>query len=262
MNGIYLIDKEAGWTSFDVVAKMRGLTGIRKIGHAGTLDPFATGLLIVLVGKEATKRQAEFMKLDKEYEAVLELGKTSTTGDPEGIISEFPISNFQLPIKSKITNVQKKVNTPSSHSGLPARTEVHSGGDPESKSLIRQSDSSQVGMTLERIKKALENFIGEIEQVPPIYSAIKIKGKKAYELARAGKTVELKPRNVIIHKIDILDYKWPSLTLKVSCGSGTYIRSLAADIGKALKTGAYVKELKRTKIGDFDLKKAKKISEF
>lgn len=227
MKNILLIDKEAGWTSFDVVAKIRNITGEKKVGHAGTLDPFATGLLIILVGKAATKRQAEFMKMDKEYEATLELGKVSTTGDLEGII------------------------TPYSHSGLDPESREHTKRKEQPDSCFRRND----------IQEVLKKFIGEIEQVPPTYSAIKVKGKRAYELARKGIEPELKPRKVKIYDIKILNYTWPFLTIRVKCSSGTYIRSLAKDIGEALGTGAYLKELQRTRIGKFSVKDAKSIAE-
>lgn len=211
MNEIILIDKPKNWTSFDVVAKIRsGLKtqgfGRVKVGHAGTLDPFATGLLIVLLG-EATKKQSEFMKLDKEYEAVLELGKISTTGDPEGEISQFINTKYQIPNKAQISEV-------------------------------------------------LKQFLGEIEQVPPKYSAIKIQGKRAYELARKNIDFEIKPRKVTIHNLEVIKYAYPSLELKIKCSSGTYIRTLAEDIGKTLGTGAFLTDLKRTKIGVHELKNA------
>lgn len=206
---LLLIDKEAGWTSFDVVAKVRGLAGVKKVGHAGTLDPFATGLLLILVGKEATKKQDEYMKKDKEYEATLELGKISDTGDPEGVIEK----------KDDAIEVVKK-----------------------------------------DIEGTLQRFVGEIEQIPPAHSAIKINGKRAYELARKGEKVKLKSRKVTINDIEIMDYKWPYLRIRVKCGSGTYIRSLASDIGKTLGTGAYLTELRRTKIGEYDIKNARTIS--
>jgi len=212
MENILFIDKEKDWTSFDVVAKVRSISGIKKVGHAGTLDPFATGLLIVLVGKDATKKQDEFMKLDKEYEAVLELGKTSTTGDPEGEIKQTSTEKYQIPNK-------------------------------------------------DRVNKILKEFIGGTEQIPPIFSAIKINGKKAYELARKGKEVKLKSRKVKIYSIELLNYDYPFLKLKINCGSGTYIRALAFDIGERLKAGAYLTELRRTKIGLYDIKDAKKVSE-
>lgn len=217
MNEILLIDKPAGWTSFDVVAKIRGLVGKRegrkiKVGHTGTLDPFATGLLIVLLG-EATKKQAEFMKLDKEYEATLRLDATSSTGDPEGEIEESQILNSKIPNKSQIENILK------------------------------------------------EKFIGRIEQTPPAFSAIKVNGQRAYTLARKGEKVELKPRQITIYDIKIENYNWPELKITVHCSSGTYIRTLAEDIGKMLKVGAYLTSLRRTKIGKYSLSKAKKIND-
>ncbi len=209
MNQVLLIDKSAGWTSFDVVAKIRGaaktISGNKKIkvGHAGTLDPFATGLLIVLIGDE-TKKQDNYMKQDKEYEATLFLGATSTTGDPEGDIT---------PHECKVPD--------------------HEG-----------------------IVTALETFQGTISQTPPIYSAIKVDGKRAYKLAREGKAPEMKPREVTIHEIELLDYKFPELKIRVSCSSGTYIRTLAEDIGKGLGCGAYLTALRRTKVGNYNVENA------
>ncbi len=217
MNNILLIDKPAEWTSFDVVAKIRGaarkVTGDRntKVGHAGTLDPFATGLLIVLVGKDATKRQDEFMKQDKEYEATLKLGFTSTTGDPEGEINQ-STTNYQQPAEEKIDHI-------------------------------------------------LQSFIGEISQTPPIYSAMKVDGKRAYKLAREGKEVALKPRKVTIYELNVIDYDFPELKIRVKCSSGTYIRTLGEDMGKALGTGAYLTELRRTQIGEYNIENAITVEE-
>lgn len=213
MTDYMLINKPEGWTSFDVVAKVRSVLSKAKgekvkVGHAGTLDPFATGLLIILVG-DATKNQDKFMKLDKEYEATIKVGFNSTTGDPEGQI------------------------------------EAISDRQPE----------------ISEIKKALEKFTGEIKQTPPKYSAVKIRGKRAYELARAGKEFELKARKVTIHKIEVLKYDYPYLKVKISCSSGTYVRTLAEDIGKNLGTGAYLTKLHRTKIGNFDIEDAIKIED-
>jgi tRNA pseudouridine55 synthase len=217
MDKVLLIDKEAGWTSFDVVAKVRGILRAKnpeqkiKVGHAGTLDPFATGLLIVLIG-QATKRQDEYMKQDKEYLATLKLGAESTTGDPEGEIKEYPNPKSQI--------------------------------------------------TAEEIRGLLkEKFTGELEQVPPKYSAIKVDGQRAYKLARAGREVELKPRKISIHNIEAVEYNFPLLKIKVACSSGTYIRTLGEDIGRLLGTGAYLTELRRTKIGDFNIDDAVKIEE-
>lgn len=209
MNGYLLVDKPQGWTSFDVVAKVRGIlrrqTGQKqiKVGHSGTLDPFATGLLIILVGTY-TKRQEEFMSLDKIYDAVLRLGGTSTTGDPEG----------------EITEVSDRV--------------------PDG----------------EEVEAVLKKFTGVIEQTPPIYSAIKIAGRKAYELARAGKPVKLKSRKVTIYEIAKIDYEYPRLSFVSRVSSGTYIRSLAASIGEDLGIGAYLDELRRLNIGRFGLPEA------
>ncbi len=214
MREILLIDKPSGWTSFDVVAKIRShysaLEGAKvKVGHAGTLDPFATGLLIVLVG-EATKEQDKFMKLDKIYEATLRLGTTSTTGDPEGEILETPHDSFAIP-------------------------------------------------TIEEVRRTLKKFTGKIDQIPPQYSAIKVNGRPAYKYARSGETVSLKSRPIYIHKIEATNYQYPELSLIVSCSSGTYIRTLASDIGKELQTGAYLTTLRRLSIGRYKVADAQNI---
>lgn len=227
MDNIYLIDKPAGWTSFDVVAKIRGLLSQKegkriKVGHAGTLDPFATGLLIVLVGSK-TKRQDEFMKLDKEYEATLKLGFTSTTGDPEGTI------------------------TPSLR------------GIKDDEAILEQDRHAQLAMT--EIEEVLKKFVGKIKQTPPSFSAIKINGERAYKLARTGKDIKIKPRTILIYSSEVLDYKYPLLKLKIKCSTGTYIRTLAEDIGKKLGTGAYLTKLCRIKIGDYNVYDAMTIEE-
>ena len=213
MQGILLVDKPAGWTSFDVVnyvrKKVAEAEGKKpkqvKVGHAGTLDPFATGLLVLLIGKEYTKRAGEFSKLDKTYEVTMELGKTSTTGDPEGEIT--PVSGKQP--------------------------------------------------SLQKIQAAVAKFSGQIEQTPPIYSAIKVNGRRAYHLARAGKEVKLEPRKVTINRLEVISYKYPEVKLITDVSSGTYIRSLVEDIGKFLGSGAYATSLQRTKIGNFSLNYAK-----
>ena len=213
MDGILLIDKPKAWTSFDVVAKVRGRvkakTGQKrpKVGHAGTLDPLATGLLIILVG-DYCKKAAEYSKLDKTYEVELKLGETSTTDDAEG----------------EITQVNQK---------KPSK---------------------------EAVLTAINSFLGEIEQIPPIFSAIKVEGKRAYKLAREGKTPEMKARPVTIHTITDITYDYPKITLTTEVSSGTYIRSLARDIGEKLGTGAYMTDLRRTKVRDFDLKNAHQIA--
>ena len=207
--GFILINKPSGITSHDVVDELRKITKIKKIGHAGTLDPFATGLLILGIGREFTKKLSIFQKKDKEYVATLRLGAESDTFDRDGKIVEKPVEK------------------------IPER---------------------------EEIEKVLKNFLGEIEQIPPAFSAKKVKGRKLYELARKGIKVEPKPQKVKIYEISILEYKFPYLKIKVECSSGTYIRSLANDIGKKLGCGAYVEELTRTKIGEFSIKNAVELS--
>ncbi len=208
MDGILLVDKPAGISSFGVVARVRGIikaeTGQKiKIGHTGTLDPAATGLMILVLGKY-TKRAAEFSKLDKIYEAELTLGKTSTTGDREGEITE-------------------------------------------------KSDKKP---DLDKIEAVLKDFIGDISQVPPIYSAIKVDGRRAYDMARKGQEVKLEPRQVKIYSITDIKYAYSKLSFSVSVSSGTYIRTLAEDIGKELDTGAYLSALRRTSVGKFKTNQA------
>lgn len=206
MEEIIFVDKPSGMSSFGAVARVRRLLSEReghkvKVGHTGTLDPFATGLLILLAGK-ATKKAPELTKLDKVYEATIRLGATSSTGDPEG----------------EITITDKK---------------------PE--------------ISREKIIEALAQFVGEIEQTPPAFSAIKINGQRAYKLARAGKAVEMPKRKVTIYELELLDYASPFLKIRTHVSSGTYIRTLAEDIGEVLGCGAYTTELRRTKIADYDI---------
>ncbi|MBI4239643.1 tRNA pseudouridine(55) synthase TruB [Candidatus Uhrbacteria bacterium] len=204
-NRIVLINKEVGPTSHDIVVRVRKMTGVKRVGHAGTLDPFAEGLLIVLIGRESTKRQSEFLHMDKGYEAVLHFGASSTTDDCTGDIT-------------------------------PAK-----GATPPSQ---------------EELESVLHSCIGEHEQLPPAFSAKKIKGKKAYELARKGITPELSRKKITIHSIDLLNYSWPLATIRVHVSSGTYIRALARDIGTTLSCGAYLEKLKRTSIGPYKLEDA------
>ena len=209
LNGFYLINKPTGITSHDVIDRLRKVTGERTIGHTGTLDPAASGLLIVAIGREYTKRISEFSGLNKEYLAEIELGKTSTTYDSEGDMADY----------TDYTPTDKEV------------------------------------------KNVLENFEDEYMQTPPAYSAKKIKGRKAYELARRGKEVELKPVKVKIIDLEGQYFEYPILKIRTTVSAGTYIRSLAHDIGQKLGTGAYLKSLIRTKIGDFPLDKAINLSD-
>lgn len=215
MDGILLIDKPSGWTSFDVVAKVRGIvkqeTGLKKpkVGHAGTLDPLATGLLIILVG-DYCKRAQEFSKLDKVYQVTMKLGFTSTTGDKEGE-------------KTAISDKKYEIS---------------------------------------EIQAALRHFVGESLQTPHAYSAIKVNGHRAYKLARAGKEVVLEPRKVTIYSITDVDYDYPYVKFVAKVSSGTYIRSLVEDIGKKLGAGAYMTTLRRTQVGNYELRKAHEINNF
>lgn len=241
MKDILLIDKPEGWTSFDVVAKVRGkirreyiTNGVKptkkqlKVGHAGTLDPFATGLLILLLG-DACKRAGDFLKLDKSYEFIAKLGEVSSTGDPEGEILEYEKWN------------RENGTFDSSHTEL------------VSESISKSTPS------VDEVEKVLQQFTGNITQTPPAYSAIKIDGKRAYKLAREGKEVEIPSRPVTIYSLELISYKYPNLKARCKVSSGTYIRSLVEDIGKALNTGAYCTELRRTQTGDYSIVDAQNI---
>jgi tRNA pseudouridine55 synthase len=208
MDGFVLVDKPTGVSSFGVVARVRKIASYGfgkqiKVGHTGTLDPAATGLLILVLGTY-TKRASEFSKLDKEYQAEVMLGLVSSTGDAEG----------------KITR------------------------------------RSNLEPTKEEIGLALNTFIGTIDQKPPPYSAVKVNGQRAYALARQGKMPVLEPRKVTIYDINDVHYHYPVVRFTTSVSSGTYIRSLAIDLGEELTTGAYLSGLRRTKVDDFDVKDA------
>ena len=213
MDDIVLIDKPTGMTSFGVVARVRRVLTEQagrkvKVGHTGTLDPFATGLMILVTGKKC--REAEhYTKLDKWYEAQIVLGQTSSTGDPEG--------------------------------------ELAAVSD-------RRPTEAEIGAVLERLT-------GEIQQVPPVFSAIKIDGQRAYKLARQGKEVNMPSRNVTIYSLKLISYEYPYVNIRTHVSSGTYIRTLAQDIGEALGTGAYCRELRRTKIAKYDIADAKTLAD-
>lgn len=199
---ILVVDKPVGWTSHDVVAKKRGELGIRKIGHGGTLDPFATGVLLILIGK-AVKRFDEIRTWEKEYRLEVKLGEATDTGDPTG----------------------KVVDT--------------SGPGPE----VSQNE----------IERVLQSFVPGYQQQVPVYSAVKIKGRPAYKLARAGKEFVTPKRWVKISKIELINLQGPTLQVRVVCGSGTYMRQLAVDIGQKLGWPAHCASLRRTRVGEFKL---------
>ena len=208
LSGYILVNKPKGMTSHDVVDAARNALGIRKIGHAGTLDPMATGLLILLIG-HATKLSSRFSGLDKSYEATMCLGRKTTTADAEGdIIEERPVN-------------------------------------------VSEAD----------VREVFSKFVGEMEQIPPMVSAIRHKGKRLYELARKGVVVERKPRKVVVKQLDITRLEIPEIDFVVSCSKGTYIRKLCEDIGDMLGCGAYQSRLHRTRIGDFSINDSVAISD-
>ena len=204
MDGILIVDKPQGLTSHDVVDFIRKKFGIKKVGHAGTLDPMATGVLVVLIGK-LTKSSQDFISDDKEYEGEIVLGSTSDTGDAWGKI---------------------------------------------------ESTGKEIACTAEEIKAAFNRFIGETEQFPPMYSAVKHNGRKLYELARKGVSVETKPRKIVITKIEVSKISLPAVSFALTCSKGTYVRQIAIDIGKALGCGAHLSRLRRTRSGRFGIELA------
>lgn len=209
IDGVLLIDKDKDWTSFDVVAKVRNLLNVKKVGHTGTLDPKATGLLILCIGK-ATKLVQSLTAVNKEYICDIRFGASSTTDDIEGEITE----------------------NPNAHE-----------------------------LSITEIESALEFFNGSFEQIPPQFSAKKINGKRAYKLAREGKKVELKSSLVTVYNIELLDYKWPNLKIKLNCSKGFYVRSLARDLGDKLQVSGFLSDLRRTKVGNFSIESSVKIED-
>ncbi len=205
MEGVLNVDKPAGPSSARIVSRVKRLLppGV-KIGHAGTLDPFATGVLLLLVGR-ATRSCERLMDQPKQYEATVKLGANTATDDPESPEQPFP---------------------------------------------------NAAPVSRERLEEMLQRFRGEILQRPPSYSAMKIGGRRAYDVARRGGTVELAPRIVRVYGIDLLAFEWPLLRLRIDCGRGVYIRAMARDIGEALKTGGYLTALRRTRVGEFRAQEA------
>lgn len=204
ISGALVVDKPVGMTSHDVVQAIRNGTGLRRAGHTGTLDPRASGVLVILVGPAV--RLSEYVSAsDKRYQAIIRLGGTTDTFDAEG----------------KFTPTKDPVN-----------------------------------VTEAEFEEALQTFVGEIEQVPPAYSAVKVGGRKAYDMARKGEEVELEPRKITVHHLEVLEWTPPEVVIDVHCSSGTYVRSLANDLGQKLGCGAYLVGLRRTKSGRFTLRDA------
>ncbi|MEP1086599.1 tRNA pseudouridine(55) synthase TruB [Algoriphagus sp.] len=205
---VFLINKPLAWTSFDVVRKVRNALKIKKVGHAGTLDPLANGLLIVCAGK-MTKQIDSFMGQEKEYSGTFVIGATTDSYDLE-------------------------------------------------QPIIEVSDPSHI--TLDQVKKAVAELTGDILQIPPMHSAIKVDGKRVYESARQGKVVKMDPRPVTVSEFEITKFENPVIEFRIVCSKGTYIRSLARDLGEKLNVGAYMSSLCRTRIGDFKLAAAHELT--
>ena len=207
-----LFNKPKGWTSFDVVKKVRGTIRIKKVGHAGTLDPLATGLLIICTGKH-TKTINGIQEQEKEYETIFKLGATTPSYD-----AEFPEENI--------------------------------------------TDASHI--TAEEVKVTMTQFQGEVTQIPPVFSAVKVDGQRAYKAARKGKKIELRPRQIQVYEFSLMDMELPPahFAARIRCSKGTYIRTLVHDLGQKLGVGAYIRELKRTRIGDYRLEDAWEIADF
>jgi len=204
ISGALVVDKPVGMTSHDVVQAIRNGTGLRRAGHTGTLDPRASGVLVILVGPAV--RLSEYVSAsDKRYQAIIRLGGTTDTFDAEG-----QVTRFEAPLN--VTEAQ--------------------------------------------FEEALKTFVGEIEQTPPPYSAVKVQGRKAYEMARKGEEVDLAPRMITVHHLEVLEWAPPEVVIDVHCSSGTYVRSLANDLGVKLGCGAYLVGLRRTKSGRFSLRDA------
>ena len=206
MDGIIIINKEKEYTSHDVVAKVKKILNEKKVGHTGTLDPNATGVLPILLGK-GTKLSKYLINHNKIYEATLKLGEKTDTADIEG-------------------------------------------------KIIEEKDVKKENLSQENVTKVLKEFIGKSKQVPPMYSAIKVNGKKLYEYARKGQTIEIKPREIEIYGIELLNINNNEISFKVHCSKGTYIRTLCENIAEKLETVGYMKELKRIEVGEFNIKNA------
>jgi len=207
---IVAIDKPVDWTSFDVVNKLRGMTKVKKVGHAGTLDPFATGVLLICFAS-ATKQVNQLMELEKEYQGAFELGTETDSHDVTGkIVAQHPVPD----------------------------------------------------LSRGQIESAAKKYVGEILQTPPMFSALKRDGRKLYELARKGEQIDLEPRPVKIYAFDIFEVKLPEIHFRVTCSRGTYIRALARDLGRDFGCGAFLKTLRRTRVGAYTVENALSIQQF
>ena len=242
-HGMLTVYKEAGYTSSDAVARLRGILRMRKIGHTGTLDPDAEGVLPMCLGN-ATRICELIADREKEYLAVMRLGVVTDTQDMSGeILSQIPeeqIPAILLQTNADVTAIAK--------------------GNPELNTDETAEEKTEDSIN-RRIREAAAAFTGEIDQIPPMYSAIKVNGKRLYDMARKGITVERKARRITIYSLDIEKIELPLVTMRVRCSKGTYIRTLCEDLGKALGTGAAMQSLLRTRVGQFTLQEARTLDE-
>jgi tRNA pseudouridine55 synthase len=244
VHGVLLLDKSAGYSSNDALIQAKRLLNAEKAGHTGTLDPFATGLLPLCFG-EATKFAQDLLDADKTYETVVHLGITTTTGDTEGEV------------------VTTRAATEGSAEPTEGSAEPTEGSAEPSVAFPAVTEgSAALGVTRDQIESVLARFRGELDQIPPMYSALKRDGKPLYEYARAGVVLERAARRVTIHDLELLDYRAPYLTLRVTCSKGTYIRVLGEDIGLALGCGAHLHALRRTRVGNLSIDHAVTLDAF
>ncbi|QQS39876.1 MAG: tRNA pseudouridine(55) synthase TruB [Acidobacteriota bacterium] len=258
-DGLIIIDKPAGWTSHDVVARLRKILKTKKIGHTGTLDPFATGVLVMLVGKAT--RLARFLHSDeKEYEAVMRFGYETDTGDASGEPRLSDKLKFVGPRYDRLQPVEdSEENDEDSPRSRAAQTEVHGTARCDRLQLV---ESLSKGL----IDAVLPEFLGQIEQVPPMYSAKKVEGKRLYKMAREGIEIERDPVKVTIGEIECTGEitsgeGTKDFGLRVACSAGTYVRTLAEDIGRRVGVGCHLAELRRTRAGRFTLESARTLDD-
>lgn len=227
-SGFLVINKEKGPTSHGAINSLRRITGIKKIGHAGTLDPLAKGVLLMAVGRDATKKINSYISKEKEYEAVFKLGVVTETHDGEKEEHDY---------------------LPTWHRFLPQKFSF----------WLKKRNLANISEI--RIEKVLSSFWGKQKQLPPMYSAKKVNGKRLYQLARQGAKIKRSTHIITISNIELMDFSWPFLTVRIECSSGTYIRSLARDIGRKLGCGAYMSDLTRTRVGEFNIEESIKLRE-
>jgi len=227
LDGILNLDKPAGISSARAVDQVKRLLPRKtKIGHAGTLDPFATGVLVLLIGK-GTKSCERLMDQPKQYEATIKFGTTTATDDPESAEEAWvPKRGLGVP---------------------PERLSAATDG---------RTPGQDAQATMEEVRAVLPRFVGAIQQRPPAFSAMKIDGQRAYKLARGGEEVKLEPRTVQVYEIELLEFAWPLLRVRIDCGRGTYIRSIARDLGEVLDVGGHLTQLRRTRVGEFTIESA------